>query len=100
MITEIDVQEAKYLIQKNKGKSDFIVLDVRTMEEYNEEHIPSALNIDICRDDFDEEIAKLNRKKTYLVHCHSGGRSSRAVEIMEELGFMTLYNVVGLLFGH
>ena len=100
MITEIDVQEAKYLIQKNKGKSDFIVLDVRTMEEYNEEHIPSALNIDIRRDDFDEEIAKLNRKKTYLVHCHSGQRSSRAVELMEEWGFTKLYNVVGLLFGH
>jgi rhodanese-related sulfurtransferase len=72
-----------------------VVLDVRTKKEYQEAHLPGAILIDITGDDFDQEIAKLDKNKTYLVHCAAGGRSSRACKKMEALGFKNLYNLEG-----
>lgn len=100
MISELNVVEAKKLILQNKGRKDFVILDVRTLAEFEEEHIIGAVNIDFHRDDFVEQIGKLDRKKGYLVHCHSGRRSAQAVEMMRELGFTRVWNVRGLLFGH
>jgi rhodanese-related sulfurtransferase len=72
-----------------------IVLDVRTKKEHQEGHLPGAILIDITGDDFDKEIAKLDKNKTYLVHCAAGGRSARACKKMEQLGFKSLFNMEG-----
>ena len=52
-----------------------VVLDVRTPKEFKEGHIPGATNIDFTTPDFEKRIGKLDKSKTYLVHCASGGRS-------------------------
>lgn len=72
-----------------------VVLDVRTREEYEAGHIPGSVLIDFNSDDFEEKVAKLDKDKTYLVHCASGGRSARASKKMEKLGFKKLYNLEG-----
>jgi rhodanese-related sulfurtransferase len=72
-----------------------VVLDVRTREEYQAGHIPGSVMIDFNSDDFEEKVAKLDKEKTYLVHCASGGRSARACKKMEKLGFKKLYNLEG-----
>jgi rhodanese-related sulfurtransferase len=72
-----------------------VVLDVRTPEEYAEGHIPGAVNIDFNSEDFDKQVAKLDKNKTYLVHCASGGRSARACGKMDKLNFEHLYNLEG-----
>jgi len=95
---ELTVVEAKELIRKNRNNPRFVILDVRTPEEFTEEYLPGALNIDIYADDFEEKIAGLDRMGTYLVYCKSGGRSRAAVELMEELGFRNVYNGVGWMF--
>ena len=95
---ELAVAEAKELIRKNHNNPRFVILDVRTPEEFAEEHLPGALNIDIYADDFEERIRKLDLHKTYLVHCKSGGRSRAAVELMLERGFTDVTNVVGWIF--
>lgn len=92
---EINVEEAKKRIKNDKK---IVILDVRTPEEFAEEHLPGAINIDIYVDDFEEMIRRLERTKTYLVHCKSGGRSRAAVELMEELGFTDVTNIVGWMF--
>ncbi len=97
-LVEISVVEAKEMIVRNKKNADFVILDVRTPEEFAEEHLSGAVNIDIHEDDFPEKIDKLDRKKTYLVHCKSGGRSRAAVELMLEMGFSKVYNVRGWMF--
>jgi phage shock protein E len=79
-------------------KSDtnkIVVLDVRTKKEYSDGHIPGSRLIDFTSDDFEKEVAKLDKNKTYLVHCASGGRSSRACKKMDQLGFKKLYNLEG-----
>ncbi len=72
-----------------------VVLDVRTKKEYSEGHIPGSVLIDFNSDDFEQQVKKLDKNKTYLVHCAAGGRSARACKKMEQLGFKKLYNLEG-----
>ncbi len=75
-----------------------IVLDVRTPEEYAMGHIEGALNINIAEADFSERVSKLDRDKTYIVHCSANvknGRSAKSLEIMSGLGFDKLLNMEG-----
>jgi rhodanese-related sulfurtransferase len=85
----VDVEEFDKLRQ-NKAN---VVLDVRTTQEFKAGHIPGATNIDINSPDFDEKIARLDKNKTYLVHCAAGGRSARACKKLEGVGFKELYDL-------
>jgi rhodanese-related sulfurtransferase len=78
-----------------KSEKDAVVLDVRTKEEYDKGHIAGSVLLDISSPDFAKEIAKLDKNKTYLVHCQAGGRSSRACKRMAEGKFSKLYNLAG-----
>lgn len=70
-----------------------VVLDVRTPAETDRGIIDGALIIDIRDPDFASKISDLDKEKTYLVYCQSGGRSARACEMMSEMGFADLYNL-------
>ncbi len=94
-IKDISAQEAWELVQDNRGNPDFIVLDVRTPEEYNEGHIEGAVMIDFNAGNFREEVDKLDKDKDYLLYCRSGNRSGKALAIMEELGFLEIYHMSG-----
>ena len=72
-----------------------VVLDVRTKKEFDAGHIPGAVNIDVNAPDFDEKVAKLEKNKTYLVHCGAGVRSVKACEKMGKLEFPKLVNLEG-----
>ena len=96
-IKNITIEEAQILIQKNKNNPNLIILDVRTSDEYMGEHIEDAINIDFHSDTFKEDLNKLDKEKIYIVHCQSGGRSTKALNIMKELGFKEAYNMGGLV---
>jgi phage shock protein E len=70
-----------------------VVLDVRTPKEFQAGHIPGALNIDLHSPDFDKRIGELDKNKTYLVHCASGGRSAVACKKLGSLGFKELFDL-------
>ena len=72
-----------------------VVLDVRTPEETAAGMIAGAEELDFRAPDFQEKLGKLDRNKTYLVYCRSGGRSSSACSMMDEMGFKNVYNLVG-----
>lgn len=72
-----------------------VILDVRTPGETQEGMIENAVAIDFTAPDFLEKIGQLDKDKTYLVYCQSGGRSARACEKMSDLGFQKLYNLEG-----
>ena len=74
---------------------DTIVLDIRTPKEYAQGHIKNALLMNYYEDDFTTRLAALDREKTYVVHCRSGGRSGKAVPMMEELGFKRVIHLAG-----
>ena len=72
-----------------------VVLDVRTKKEFDAGHIRGAVNIDVNAPDFDEKVARLDKGKTYLVHCGAGVRSVKACEKMGKLEFPKLVNLEG-----
>ena len=70
-----------------------VILDVRTPQEYNSGHLNGSINLDFKSPSFEDEIARLDRDKAYLLYCRTGIRSARAVMLMISLGFMELYNL-------
>ena len=95
-ITEnITPEEAYILIQENKDNPNFVILDVRTPEEFLGEYIENAINLDYYSETFRDDLDKLDKNKTYLIYCRSGRRSENALNIMEELDFKEVYNMLG-----
>ena len=76
-------------------EAGIITLDVRTPGEFNEGYIDGALLIDFQSGNFENEIASLDKSKTYAVYCRSGNRSGQAVKVMSDAGFTNLYNLNG-----
>lgn len=78
-----------------KEKKDAVVVDVRTADEFKGGHIAGAKNIDIASDDFKKQIEALDPSKTYVFHCAAGGRSTRALKLVDEKKFKHLYHMNG-----
>ena len=77
------------------AETGVITLDVRTPGEFNEGHIEGAQLIDFQSGNFENEIATLDKSKTYAVYCRSGSRSGQAVKVMSDAGFTSVYNLNG-----
>jgi rhodanese-related sulfurtransferase len=92
---DVNVQESYSIIQANKNNTNFVIIDVRTPEEYAAGHIDNATLIDFYAENFKTEIGKLDRAKTYFLYCRSGNRSGQAQDIMKEMGFISVYNMTG-----
>lgn len=88
----VNVNKAEEIINTAE---DVVVLDVRTPQEFKDGHIENAINIDIFSDDFDAQVEQLDKSKTYVVICRSGGRSANASNKMVTMGFEDIYNVEG-----
>lgn len=78
------------------NSENFVIMDVRTPEEFNGSHVKGALNFNILEDNFKEKVSKLDKTKTYKVYCRSGSRSGRAVQMMKSMGFTDVENIGGL----
>lgn len=94
-IEDITPQEAFTLIQNNQNNPDFVIIDVRTPEEFADGHIENAINIDFRSETFRDKLNELDKDKTYLIYCRSGVRSKNALDMMEELNFREAYNMLG-----
>jgi len=99
IIENITPQEAFTLIQDNKNNPDFVIIDVRTPGEFAEGHIENAINIDFHSETFTDKLDNLDKNKTYLIYCRSGGRSGNALDIMAELNFREGYNMLDGITG-
>ena len=77
------------------AKGAVTVVDVRTADEFKDGHIKGAKNIDIFSDDFEAQLANLDKIQPVIVHCKSGGRSTRALPVFEKLGFKEIIHLDG-----
>lgn len=90
----ITAEEAKRIMDSEEG---YIILDVRTQEEYDQGHIPGAIVIS------HEEIAEkaedvlTDKDQLILVYCRSGRRSKIAAEALAELGYTNIKEFGGIL---
>ena len=97
IIEDITPQEALTLIQDNRSNPDFVIIDVRTREEFAKEHIENAINIVFRSETLRDELNKLDKNKTYLVYCACPGRgiSGVTIDMMGELNFREAYLILG-----
>ena len=90
----ITAEEAKQIMDSEEG---YIILDVRTQEEYDQGHIPGAIVIS------HEEIAEkaeevlTDKDQLILVYCRSGRRSKIAAEALAELGYTNIKEFGGII---
>lgn len=94
-VAKFDVNSAQEYVAQHENA---VIMDVRTPAEYDMSHITGAMNINVQNDDFASLVAGLDKDKTYLVHCTknpANGRSARALETLQELGFSNLYSLEG-----
>lgn len=71
------------------------VIDVRTAEEYQREHLPGALNVPLH--ELEERMAKVapDKGQPLLLHCLSGGRSGIAARKLRQMGYQQVFNLGG-----
>mgnify|MGYP001627196264 CR=1 FL=1 len=80
------------LMQQESG----VLLDVRTVEEFNEAHLEGAIQLDYYEtESFSAALDQMDKSKTYYIYCRSGSRSSNAQSMMAEKGFKKVYNLDG-----
>ena len=85
-------EEFKSIIDSDQ---DITILDVRTPEEFAQNHLQDAINLNVHASNFNDEIDKLDKSNPILVYCKSGARSSKAAEILVNNGFSEVYNLEG-----
>ena len=76
-----------------RAEKHAVVLDVRTEKEFKAGHIPGAINLDFNSGEFAKKFGQLDKGKTYLVHCASGGRSAKASSQMTQGAFSNVVNL-------
>ena len=81
--------------QKGYLSGNAILLDVRTPEEIAAGSIPGASTIDFYDTEFAQRINLMDKSKAIYVYCRSGGRSSKAAQLLIENGFTQVYNLQG-----
>ena len=90
---QISMEDAKVIMDEEKG---YIILDVRTPDEFAEKHIPNAINIP-NETIGTEEIAELpDKEQKILVYCRSGNRSKQAAEKLVQLGYTNVVEIGGI----
>ena len=90
----VSMNEIVKIMEENKN---YIILDVRTFEEYNEGHIPNA--ICIPNETIDKNVVEKlpNKEQLILIYCRSGNRSKQATEKLLNLGYTNLVEFGGII---
>lgn len=86
----VSAEEAYNLIKDDK---EFIILDVRTKDEYDDGHIPGAKLFPVQVLPMKLNELSEYKDKPILVYCASGGRSPRAVETLADNDFQNIYHL-------
>ena len=90
----VSMNEIVQIMNENEG---YIILDVRTAEEYKEGHIPNAINV-ANETIGEEEIAELSDKEQLImVYCRSGRRSKQAASKLVKLGYSNIVEIGGII---
>ena len=90
----ITAEEAKQIMDSEEG---YIILDVRTQEEYDQGHIPGAILIPDTEIKAKAEEDLTDKDQLILVYCRSGRRSKLAAEALVELGYTNIKEFGGII---
>lgn len=91
---QISMDEAVAMMEQESG---YIILDVRTPEEFAEKHIPNAINIPNENIGTDEISALPDKDQLIMVYCRSGRRSKEAAGKLVKLGYTNIVEFGGII---
>lgn len=91
-VRHVSAAEAAEILQNYPSVQ---ILDVRTGLEFNRGHISNAKNINYFSPRFKNQLDELDKNITWLVHCRTGVRSGKSLEIMQSLGFKAIVHLDG-----
>lgn len=92
--TQISQDEAKAMMSSDSG---YVIVDVRTVDEFSSGHIPNAIcipNEDITTSK-PELLPDINQE--ILVYCRSGRRSKEAAQKLADIGYTNVYEFGGII---
>jgi rhodanese-related sulfurtransferase len=101
--TNTKTENKVQIISASVGKTmldeseSIILLDVRTLSEYNEGHIENALLLPLAEIQTTAETVIPDKAKTYIIYCRSGNRSRQAADILLEMGYLNIYDMGGII---
>ena len=67
--------------------TDYILVDVRTLEEYDSGHIQEAIHIDFYSESFQKEILSLDKSSSIILYCRTQNRSTKTANYLKENGY-------------
>lgn len=82
-------------VKEYKAAPDAVLVDVRTVQEYREGHIPESKNVPLQQLDKIASVAK-NKDIQLFVYCYSGSRSRQAASILRQMGYTNVNNIGGI----
>lgn len=85
---DINYQTLKKMIKKDRS---IYLIDVRTKQEYDEGHLPGAINM--CLYNIVDEIKRIDKNSKIILYCTSGTRSKTARDKLEKMGYENVYNL-------
>ena len=91
---QVNAEEADSMMEEESG---YIILDVRTAQEYSEKHIPGAINIPNETIGTEAIPALPDKDQLILVYCRSGNRSKQAAQKLAEQGYTNIVEFGGIL---
>lgn len=88
----IDYSDMQKMLRENKN---IIVVDVRTRDEYMFNHLSGAINVPL--QEISQKIERFvpNKDDIVIVYCEYGGRSKKALNKMNKMGYVNVYNLDG-----
>ncbi len=95
IITTISADSAFTLTQLHNNDPNFVIIDVRTPNEYYAGHIQKATNLNLFSSIFGNTLDSIDKNKMYIIHCQAGSRSARALDSMAYRNFKRVYNIQG-----
>jgi len=91
-VNNISVEEVYEIINNDQ---DYLIVDVRTIDEFNEGHIKGAVLIPVS--ELGSRLNELPKDKPIITYCRVGSRSRNAANILVENGFKYVYDMGGIL---
>ncbi len=86
----------KTAVQMMKDEKNYIIIDVRTIEEYSEGHIPNAISLPVQNIGNGENFQLPDKNQLILLYCRSGSRSRQAAQKLVEKGYANVVDFGGI----
>jgi len=90
-IEMISPEEAEAIMESEAA----VVVDVRSKKQFETGHLEGAINIPLDSKNLQKIIAELNHKEPVLVYCDGGLESAQCAKILEDKGFIKIFDLDG-----